>query len=781
MTGDREQRPAAGPSAYRGLGETAAPFVGVAPVPIVAIGASAGGLEAIEHFFAAVDVPSPFAFVIAQHLSPDFKSLMVELLARRTQLQVYQVVDGMRPVANAIHLGPTGKTMTIEAGLLRLRGCDPRDFAHQPIDEFFVSLAADRGSEAIGIVLSGSGSDGSRGARAIRASGGRVLVQTPATARFASMPQATIEAGCSEEVLGPEAMASALLKPAKPLSTGAPARASPEPGGESVLSPALVDCLARAFGIDVAAYRNSTVQHRVHRRMMLRGFDQLDAYAAFVADDTDEQEALYQDLLIGGTGFFCDRDAFACLEREVVPGLAAALDAGRDVRVWVAGCATGEEAYTIAMLLLAHCQAPPEALPLKIFATDIHRRSLAIAGAGFYSEEAIANVPAAWRRRFLVPRGSGYQVIPTLRGVVVFSTHDLLRDQPFMRLHLVSCRHVLDHLEADAQARVVQGFANAIEPGGHLLLGSNEAIAAAAEPFDPIDATASLLRRRDTGAAPRHGNSAGPLAAEPAPTAGPGLAVAAAGAARGERRDHRLAMAQEHLLDRYVPASLLLDEADQVIHCFGNAGPWLKAPSGRASLDVLDMVVDALRAPLAAAISRVKQSGASVRLADNPAASSLQQLEVQPLLARADGRRCLLVSFDDKTTDADSQAPRAAALHAILKSVLDTCPEPLALTEAHNGKPLQLTAANPAFAAAAASAGLAAPLEGRPLTAILEGFVAGERPSPDTSAVSRTNPSTWTTKSGDRLVLEPQPTTQHHVAILRLSRCSTLSSAEPAA
>jgi two-component system CheB/CheR fusion protein len=671
---------AAGERVAEGTPADAEPEDAEAAVPIVAIGASAGGLEAIEQFFAAVTEPCRFAFVIIQHLSPDFKSLMVELLARRTPLAVRAVEDGMAPAANAIHLIPPGKTMTIEAGLLRLAERNERELVHHPIDEFFVSLATDRGAAAIGIVLSGSGGDGSRGARAIRRSGGRVLVQLPATAKFSSMPQSAIEAGCAEEVMAPDAMAKALLEAAPRPSDGSDGQAG------SSLTPELVDCLDRAFGIDFSDYRNETVQRRLQRRMMLRGFDQLDAYAAFVADDPDEQEALYQDLLIGVTAFFRDVEAFEALEREVVPELAARLDAGEEVRIWVPACATGEEAYSIAILLLAHCVKPLENSPLRVFATDVHRRSLAVAGTGFYSEEAVGNVRAEWLRRFFAKRGSGYQVVPVVRRTIIFSPHDLLRDPPFTKLQLISCRNFMIYLQRAAQARVVGSFAHALQPGGYLLLGPSESTSSHEDAFATIDREARLFRRRRNAASVDRGS----VVAAAMPALGRPLTVTSGdGVLARERRDQRLSTAYELLLDSYVPPSLLVDENGQVVHCFGDAGAYLKAPRGRPSLAVLDMVRDELRAPLASAINRVKRTGHPITLARLPLGAEtdrdgpvLQRLVVEVPADRPEAKSCLLVSFDDRAgISGHPEMPLAAELDDQTLSRIDELERDLRFSE----------------------------------------------------------------------------------------------------
>ena len=665
---ESEEKPEEGRAAAGGLAEATTPFAPVAakaiadhptgtaaaapepPPSIVAIGASAGGLEALEQFFTTVAAPSRFAFVIVQHLSPELQSLMVELLAKRTTLVVRAVENGMAPAAGAIHLIPPEQTMTLEAGRFRLAERDPRDLGHHPIDEFFVSLAADRGAAAVGIVLSGSGSDGSRGARAIRAAGGRVLVQEPKTATFSSMPAAAIAAGCDAEVMPPAAMARALLE------TRPRPAIDPQPETASALPPALAACLERGFGIDIAAYRRATLQHRVRRRMMRRGFDSLDAYTTFVSDDPDEQEALYQELFIRATGFRRDAAGLAALEREVAPGLAACLDAGEEVRLWVAGCATGEEAYAIAMLVMAQCRQPAENLPLAVFATDIHRRSLAVAGAGFYSEEAVADLRPDWCERFFTRRGSGWQIDQAVRHAITFSPHDLLREPPFPQLQLISCRNLVSFLEPAARDRLIASFAAALLPGGHLLLGEGESAEGHEAAFARLDAAVPLYRKKRAGARGERGS----MVASALPPPGPPLTVSPGRVPLRERRDQRLTTAREMLLDRYAPPSLLVDEADQVIHCFGDAGRYLETPRGRPSLAVLDMVKDVLRAPLATAINRVKRTGQPVALADLPLASGqgaplLPRLVVEAPSCRPDARACLLVSFDDRANDDENR------------------------------------------------------------------------------------------------------------------------------
>src|SRR5262245_57101081 len=391
-----------------------------APLQVVGIGASAGGLNALERFFDNVPKDADMAFVIVQHLSPDFKSLMDELLARHTELPIHLVEDGMRVERNHVYLIPPKKEMIISDGRLLLSERDRQQELTLPIDVFFRSLAQDRGADAVAIVLSGGGSDGSRGARDIHQAGGLVLIQDLESAQFNGMPRAAMESGAGTRVLAPEDMPSVLVEHAADRA----ARPAPVPPGPLEGLDAVYKMLQDRFGIDSTHYKPSTVTRRIERRLALAQSPNLDEYLRHVRDDREELDALYHDLLIGVTRFFRDPAAFELLEQRVLPELVSRTPRDTPLRLWVAGCATGEEAYSLA-IVVQDVMARMGERPVKIFATDVHRGSLEHAALAAYDEAAVANVSPERLARYFTRAGGMYQVVPELRQLIVFAQHNV--------------------------------------------------------------------------------------------------------------------------------------------------------------------------------------------------------------------------------------------------------------------------------------------------------------------------------------------------------------------
>ncbi|RPI85134.1 MAG: chemotaxis protein CheR, partial [Planctomycetaceae bacterium] len=414
-----------------------------APAPyVVGIGASAGGLEALEKLFERMPANTGMVFVVIQHLSPDFKSLTDTLLARRTAIPIHQAENGMPVVPDMCYLLPPKKDMILSDGKLLLTDKEPAPTVALPIDRFLRSIAQDVGERAVGIILSGTGSDGSRGIRDIHAAGGLVIAQLPETAKFDGMPKSAVATGAVDFVLPPDEVPAALLRHAahpghRELPDGVPD--GPLPAGMD----AIFGLLRDACGIDFASYKPDTVRRRIERRLGLLSVPSVDEYADRLVANPAEVNLLYKDLLIGVTRFFRDPEAFERLRREVIPGLLEALGREDEFRVWVAGCATGEEAYSIAMIVQETLEELRRTIPVKIFATDAHRVSLDAAGAGIYSPECVAALDPDRLQRFFVQRGDAFQVAPDLRKQVVFAQHNILKDAPFTRLDLIVCRNLL--------------------------------------------------------------------------------------------------------------------------------------------------------------------------------------------------------------------------------------------------------------------------------------------------------------------------------------------------
>ena len=568
------------------------------PPYVVALGASAGGLEALQTFFSCMPADSGFAFVVIQHLSPDFKSLMDELLSRHTSMAIHRVESGMQVEPNNVYLIPPKKDMTLRQGALFLADRAAARPLDLPIDIFFRSLAQDVGDRAVAVVLSGTGSDGSRGVRAIREANGLVIVQSPESAKFDGMPRSAIAAGAADLVLPPEAMPDMILQYAQdPLSVRG--------GDEAELLKVMQDddgtaavflLLKRHFGIDFNHYKPTTVGRRLARRMAIRQINSLSDYLTFLSTTPEELNSLYKDLLIGVTSFFRDAEAFQRLEAQVLPEVFRAAEKQQEVRVWVAGCATGEEAYSVAMLLIECAEKAGFHGKISVFATDAHKGSLEYASAGVYEKSRLINVPQARRARFFKEENEGeMRVVSELRSRIVFAQHNVISDPPFTKMDLVTCRNMLIYLHPGAQDKALSMFHFALKVGGVLFLGSSESTGSFVEEFEVIDNKTKLFRKiREVKLSldfniTRREDRERPSAVQPGRSLG---------------ADRKLLQDYDRLLKKYMPPGLLLNERREVVHVFGDGARYLTNLEGRTGRDVLEMVEGNLRLALGAALQR---------------------------------------------------------------------------------------------------------------------------------------------------------------------------------
>lgn len=549
---------------------------------VVGIGASAGGLEALEQFVEHVPEKSRLCFVVVQHLSPDFKSMMDELLARRTRIRIVRVEDGIELRPNAIYLMPPRKEMIQSTGRLYLTDKDLSQGFALPIDRYLRSLAQDFGSRSIGVILSGTGSDGSRGIRDIHDACGLVLAQSEESSRFDGMPRSARETGLVDLVLPPSEMPDAILKLVR-------MRRSPEEGGEAepvvpkVGLQAIFRMLRKEYGIDFSHYKPSTVTRRVERRLLLNNSMSVKQYVELLSDHGAELNQLYKDLLIGVTQFFRDREAFHLLASEELPRLLEAVGDDQEFRVWVACCATGEEAYSIAILIQEQLALMNRPILVRIFATDAHRALLEVASTGVYSEASLAAVNPARRAQFFVPKGDGYQVAPHIRKMIVFAPHDLLKDTPFTRLHLVTCRNMLIYLQPPAQKKVLSLFHFGLKAGCVLFLGPSETTGELSDEFESIDDRWKIFRkRRDVRLRTdfRLMSTAGPQ--RPRITSPYGATSSAS--------DRLQQAVYDRLLEEHMPPSFLINDRKELVHSFGKAGKYLRVNDGRASTLFLDLI-----------------------------------------------------------------------------------------------------------------------------------------------------------------------------------------------
>jgi two-component system CheB/CheR fusion protein len=615
---------------------------------IVGVGASAGGLEALEQFFAEMPPDAGAAFVVVQHLSPDFRSVMDELLARKTTIPVTLVEDGMVVEPNHIYLIPPKKEMIVSGGRLLLSEKGRHQELALPIDIFFRSLARDAGDRAVGVVLSGGGSDGSRGIRDIHEAGGLVISQDEATAAFDGMPRSARDTGVVDYILAPARMPRVILNHIARVESGAVASASDAPPrGIS----AVYRLLYRAYGIDFTHYKPSTVTRRIERRLKLGSASEFDAYVERLAEDAFELDALYRDLLIGVTRFFRDAEMFELLETSVIPRIMQT--SGTDeIRVWVPGCATGEEAYSIAILFHEALQRAKDTRRLKVFATDVHQGSLEHASRGLYGEESLLNISPPRLERYFERSGRTVQAIPELRQLIVFARHNVMRDAPFTRVDLVSCRNLLIYLQPIAQNRVLGLFHFALRNKGFLVLGPSESPGALTDDFEPVSNHWRIYMKQREHRVTFDRVSPVRLSERVAISSGLG---------HGPYPIAQTVALYDALLDEHMPPSLLLNERRQLIHAFGGAGRFVKVKDGRPSLDILDLVEPDLKIALTGALQRAAKDKAPVvysgiRLPTD-SGEAMHKLSVRPVFAKNAPQLHLLVSIENEDT---SPEPRPA-------------------------------------------------------------------------------------------------------------------------
>jgi two-component system CheB/CheR fusion protein len=568
---------------------------------VVGIGASAGGLEPLERLFSRLPADTGMAFVVVQHLSRDFKSLMPELLSRRTTMPVQTAEHDMLVEPNRVYLIPPTKEITIKQRRLLLHDKDPKHGLALPIDLFLRSLAHDLGERSVAVILSGSGSDGSRGIQDIRRAGGTVFCENPDTAQFNGMPMSAINTGIVDHVLPAEGIADAIASLGRPPVAEEPAAADGDPeSGDAILR-----LLRDEYGIDFSHYKANTVTRRIERRLaMNRSFD-LDMYVTQLRNDPRELNSLYEDLLIGVTRFFRDEAAFAVLETRVIPEILERTTGDEQIRVWVPGCATGQEPYSIAMLLHERLAAAGRTINVKILATDVHKTSLEVASAGVYRQDQIAGVSPERQQRFFTAKADGFHISQSLRESIVFAPHNLIRDAPFTKLDLVVCRNLLIYFQPHAQQTVLTLFHFCLKPGGFLFLGSSETPGQLHDEFDTIDEHSKIYRKRRDIALPRDLKL--PLARS---SAVPRAALATL--QRPAAVAPQLLAAYDRLLDRFMPPSFLVDLDGMLVDSFGGVAPLLKIKPRRPSSALVDMLDDELKTVLSGALHRIRRNSEAV-------------------------------------------------------------------------------------------------------------------------------------------------------------------------
>jgi two-component system CheB/CheR fusion protein len=645
------------------------------PGLIVGLGASAGGLGAFQRFFREMPSDSGMAFVVIAHLDPKLKSALSDVLGRATAMPVEMVTKPVEISPDHVYVIAPDSQLRVSSGRLVP---SPRPDHSTPVDELFLSMAEECRSRAVCIVLSGTGTDGTLGIKAAKETGGLTIAQASESAEYPGMPRSAVATGQVDIVLPVEQMPGKLLDHLRRVGEH-------DDSGESQLHREMRDYLGNICtllraktGHDFSQYKESTLLRRIQRRMHVTQLEKVASYVDRLRKDSNEVELLFQDLLIGVTHFFRDREAFATLETKVVPKLfEGCID--DCIRIWVPGCATGEEAYSIAILMREYMQKTGTAPKVQIFATDIDERALEFARAGTYTEAILRDVPSKRLKQFFVARGNMYQVSKDIREMCVFSVHDLIKDPPFSRLDLITCRNVLIYMNSDLQNRVLPLFHFALRPGRFLFLGPSENVTQHAKFFTVIDAKYRIFRATPAVAPqlpslPLHGGERGG-AHRPAP-----IGVKAAG------QKALLSAVERTLFSSFMPAYVVVNERFDLIYSSGGTGKYLELPAGTPNANVVNMARKGLRLELRATLSKAVQSKRRIVQGDvtvgTNGGTQMIRLIVQPLTLNDDGEHFFLVVFEDvggtqPVTDAKAARPGAAEsklvqqLEAELRSTQD--------------------------------------------------------------------------------------------------------------
>jgi two-component system, chemotaxis family, CheB/CheR fusion protein len=618
--------------------------------PIVGIGASAGGLEAFSDLLRHLPEKTGMAFVLVQHLDPKHGSSLQEILARTTNIPVTEVTQGVVVQPNHAYVIPANTNLTIKNGMLQLGSRMLTRGQHMPIDHFFRSLAENAGQQAIGVILSGTASDGTEGCRAIKAAGGITFAQDEESAKFTDMPRNAVNAGSIDFIMSPKDIAHELggISQHPYVARTAPDIEASEGMVGSDLN-ALFGLLRDSSGVDFSNYKHSTLQRRIRRRMVVHKVEKLKDYLRFIGRKPEELDELYRDLLIHVTGFFREAEAFAALRKHVYPKLFEGRKPDNPIRIWVAGCSTGEEAYSIAITLLEYMwvhsrNISQAATSIQIFATDISDTSLDRARAGVYTEATVAEISAERLKRFFVRLDGGFQINKSIRDMCIFAKQNVVKDPPFSNLDLVSCRNLLIYLGPVLQRRVIPALHYALKPSGFLMLGSSENLGGFADHFALVAKKDKIYQKRKT--ATRLATYFGGTDYLPGRVPDMRISRTAPAAFTIERE-------VEHVLvNRFVPASIVVNDQLEIVQFHGKTGAYLEPPAGQPSFSLAKMAREGLLVDLRTALDTAKKTNAVVRKQgleiQSEAGTRTINLEVLPLRGPTAQERFYVVVFQDE-------------------------------------------------------------------------------------------------------------------------------------
>jgi two-component system CheB/CheR fusion protein len=607
------------------------------PFPIVALGASAGGLEAFEQFFKNLPSTTLAAFVVISHLDPKHRSIMTELISRFTPMTVQEAADGVEVEPGHVYVIPPNKDLAIFHERLQLTEQEQSARPHLPIDFFLRSLAEDQGDRAVVIILSGTGSDGTLGLRAVQGAGGTVFVQTPASARYDGMPRSAVQTGLADHILPVEEIPRQLVTLLERYRTRK--ELPPDEEMSTVMQKVLMTVRSKT-GHDFSLYKKNTVIRRIRRRINVHNIENPIAYLHYLQGHPDEVQQLFKELLINVTSFFREPEAFEVFKTTILPELLLDKPSDYTIRVWVPGCATGEEAYSIAMIIREYAEKSRQDYRLQMFATDIDESSITQARGGFFPSNIAQDVPVPRLARFFVKEETGFRVKKEIREAIVFAVQNVTKDPPFTRLDLVSCRNVLIYMEPDLQSKLMTLFHYSLKPGGLLLLGSSETIGPSTNLFSTIDRKWKFFRAK-----PQAGHAAHPDKVVP-PWLPDLVETVDATHPAPAKRVNLEEMARVTLLSAFAPPSIIVNNKGDILYIYGETGKYLRPAPGRPALNIANMAREGLQfqmrsALLAAATHTQDAVYRSVRVKTNGGTEKID-LAVKPL-PRTEGEEQLFM------------------------------------------------------------------------------------------------------------------------------------------
>jgi two-component system, chemotaxis family, CheB/CheR fusion protein len=638
------------------------------PFPIVAIGASAGGLEAVSQFLKSLPADTGMAYVYVQHLDPTHESMLSSILARHTKMKVTEAKHLMPIQKNHVFIIPPNKSMAIIDGVLTLNPREAKPSVHLPIDKFFLSLAEKQKDGAIGIVLSGNATDGTIGLKAIKAAGGFTFAQDD-SAKFQSMPKSAIAEGIVDLVLSPEKIAKELARISnnKEFFTRVFSENPVEPIGSEDIS-AILDLLNKSTGIDFTNYKVNTIQRRILRRVLLHKFDAIKDYLKYLRQNTNEIHSLYQDLLIHVTSFFRDPDAIEYLKKTIIPRIIRAKKENDPLRIWVPACSSGEEAYSLAMILQEILGDKVPSTSIQIFASDLSDSAIAKARIGLYSKSDLDGVSPKRLQRFFSKVDGSYRIAKTIRDLCVFAPHNILRDPPFSKLDLISCCNLMIYFEPSLQKKILHTFHYALNDTGYLVLGKSETASSASELFNQLERKYKVYTKRDVPnnakfelrfpVPERHDSRESPksLTLKRQPTV----------------KANELENILEVMLQRHSPPSVVINGDLEILQFRGSTSLFLEPAPGKASFNLLKMARPGLSLELRNAVHKSNKSGTTVKKSGIEIKSKgiIHQVsfEVEPIkVDRMD--KMFLIVFHEIFSEAATNSKNAAPQNKIIQQL----------------------------------------------------------------------------------------------------------------